>query len=307
VPERDWERLGELAEGLKAGAVGVSPEGFGLLGAVREPADGGLLERMKARRTRLLRVEAGAMTSVWEGPGWVQALDCSGTVGVVLGATLRPSGTGSDYHLLVSSDGGRAWQARGPVGVPSISQVLALSERDIWVLGVGALGHTVDGGATWTEVHLGGERDPRTERLRRVEGGVALLGQGLSLSPDGGNSWSRREVGASRVVDVDGAFVAALGEGQARVGERQDTEVRWGEPLPAGREPVRLVATGGVLRLLTRGVDPARGVEPVLHVSEDGGHTWSHHPLPLGPRVELAGGEWGLGVDAGGVLLGRLA
>jgi photosystem II stability/assembly factor-like uncharacterized protein len=307
VPERDWERLGELAGGLKASAVGVGPEGLGLLGGVEEPAEGGLLERMKARRARLLRVAAGNLTSVWEGAGWVQALECSGPVGAAIIATLRASGTGSDYQLLVSVDGGREWRARGPVGVPTLSQVLAVSEREFWVLGAGFLGRTADGGATWTEVRLGGERQPRTERLRRVEGGVALLGQGVSLSPDGGQTWSPREVGASRVVDVDGAFVAALVEGQARVGERQDSGVRWGEPLPAGREPVRLVATEGVLRVLTRGVDPARGVEPALHVSEDGGQTWSHHPLPLGLRVDISGREWGLGVDAGGVLLGRLA
>ncbi|HEX8539951.1 MAG TPA: neuraminidase [Cystobacter sp.] len=307
MPERDWERLGELAGGLKASAVGVGPEGLGLLGGVEEPAEGGLLERMKARRARLLRVAAGNLTSVWEGAGWVQALECSGPVGAAIIATLRASGTGSDYQLLVSVDGGREWRARGPVGVPTLSQVLAVSEREFWVLGAGFLGRTADGGATWTEVRLGGERQPRTERLRRVEGGVALLGQGVSLSPDGGQTWSPREVGASRVVDVDGAFVAALVEGQARVGERQDSGVRWGEPLPAGREPVRLVATEGVLRVLTRGVDPARGVEPALHVSEDGGQTWSHHPLPLGLRVDISGREWGLGVDAGGVLLGRLA
>ena len=307
MPERDWERLGELAGGLKASAVGVGPEGLGLLGGVEEPAEGGLLERMKARRARLLRVAAGNLTSVWEGAGWVQALECSGPVGAAIIATLRASGTGSDYQLLVSVDGGREWRARGPVGVPTLSQVLAVSEREFWVLGAGFLGRTADGGATWTEVRLGGERQPRTERLRRVEGGVALLGQGVSLSPDGGQTWSPREVGASRVVDVDGAFVAALVEGQARVGERQDSGVRWGEPLPAGREPVRLVATEGVLRVLSRGVDPARGVEPALHVSEDGGQTWSHHPLPLGLRVDISGREWGLGVDAGGVLLGRLA
>ncbi|MGZ3459262.1 MAG: hypothetical protein ACXU86_12255 [Archangium sp.] len=66
------------------------------------------------------------------------------------------------------------------------------------------------------------------------------------------------------------------------------------------------MASEGVLRLLTRSVDPSKGPDPVLHVSEDGGNTWSHHPLPLGPQVDIAGREWGLGVDLRGAVHGRM-
>jgi photosystem II stability/assembly factor-like uncharacterized protein len=306
VPEKDWERLGELSEGLKVGAVAASREGFGLIGAAVEPSGGNLLERMRGRRAQLHRVAAGVVTKTWDGPGWIQALDCNGAVAVAVGGTLKPSGSGSDYHLLVSTDGGREWQARGPVGAPSLGQVLAISAQEVWVLGAWFLGRTVDGGATWTELELGGERNPHTERLRRMNGGVALLGRTLALTSDGGATWSQLDVGATRVVDGEGAFVAALVDGQARVGERQGNEVRWLEPLPTGREPLRLAATEGVLRLLTRGTDPSKGTDLALHQSEDGGQTWSHHPLPLGPLVDIAGREWGLGVDAGGAILGRV-
>ncbi|WP_257462256.1 beta propeller repeat protein [Archangium lipolyticum] len=306
MPEKDWERLGELSEGLKIGAVAASREGFGLIGAVVEPPAGSLLERMKGRRAQIHRVAAGSVSRTWEGPGWVQALDCDGALSVAIGATLKPSGSGSDYHLLVSTDGGREWQTRGPVGAPSLGQVLAVSAQEVWVLGAWFLGRTADGGATWTELELEGERNPHTERLRRVEGGVALLGRGLSVTTDGGATWSQVDVGAARVVDVDGAFVAAVVEGQARVGERQGSEVRWLEPLPAGREPLRLVATEGVLRLLTRGADPSKGTDLALHQSEDGGRTWSNHSLPIGPQVDIAGREWGLGVDVRGAVYGRV-
>jgi photosystem II stability/assembly factor-like uncharacterized protein len=307
VPEKDWERLGELSEGLKVGAVAASREGFGLIGAVAEPPGISLLERMKARRAQIHRAAAGSVTKTWEGPGWIQALDCHGQLAVAIGGSLKPSGSGSDYHLLVSTDGGHQWQGRGLVGAPSLGQVLALSEREVWVLGAYFLGRTTDGGASWMELELEGERNPHTERLRRVEGGVALLGKTLSVSTDGGATWSQLNVGASRVVDVDGAFVAAVVDGQARVGERQGSEVRWLEPLPQGREPLRLVAAEGVLRLLTRTVDPSKGAELALHQSEDGGQTWSTHVLPIGSPVDIAGREWGLGVDAGGALFGRLA
>jgi hypothetical protein len=306
VPEKDWERLGELSEGLKIGAVAASHEGFGLVGAVVEPSGGSLLERMRGRRAQIHRVAAGSVSRTWEGPGWVQALDCDGALAVAIGSTLKPSGSGSDYHLLVSTDGGREWQTRGPVGAPSLGQVLAVSEQEVWVLGAWFLGRTADGGATWTELELEGERNPHTERLRRVEGGVALLGRGLSLTTDGGATWSQVDVGAARVADVAGAFVAAVVDGQARVGERQGSEVHWLEPLPKGREPLRLVATDGVLRLLTRGADPSKGPDLALHQSEDGGRTWSNHSLPIGPQVDIAGREWGLGVDVRGAVYGRL-
>ncbi|OJT18765.1 neuraminidase [Archangium sp. Cb G35] len=306
MPEKDWEKLGELSEGLKAGAVAASREGFGLIGAVAEPPGISLLERMKARRAQIHRAAAGAVTKTWEGPGWIQALDCHGALGVAIGGSLKPSGSGSDYHLLVSTDGGQQWQGRGVVGAPSLGQVLAVSEREVWVLGAYFLGRTTDGGASWMELELEGERNPHTERLRRVEGGVALLGRTLSVSTDGGSTWSQLNVGAARVVDVDGAFVAAVVDGQARVGERQGSEVRWLEPLPLGREPLRLVASEGTLRLLTRGVDPSKGPDPALHVSEDGGRTWASYSLPLGPQVDIAGREWGLGVDIRGGIYGRV-
>jgi photosystem II stability/assembly factor-like uncharacterized protein len=308
VPERDWERLGELSEAVKVGAVAASREGFGLLGVTSEPSGGSLLERMKGRRAQLFRATAHAVSLTWEGPGWVQALDCHGATAACIFATLKPTGSGSDYHLLVSTDGGQSWQTRGPVGAPSLGQVLVVSEQELWVLGAWFLGRTTDGGATWTELELEGERNPHTERLRRVDGGAAVLGRGVSLSTDGGAAWRQQDVGASRVVDAEGAFVAAVVDGQARVGERQGTEVRWLEPLPKGREPLRLVAAEGVLRLLTRGADPSKGADPALHVSEDGGRSWSHHSLPLGgPHADIAGREWGLGVALRGVVYGRMA
>ncbi|ATB31219.1 neuraminidase [Melittangium boletus] len=307
MPERDWERLGELAEGGKVGAVVASQDGFGLIGAVTEPSTGSLLERMKSRRARLLRVAEGAVLQTWEGPGWIQALDSQGPLAAAIVATLKPSGSGSDYHLLLSTDGGREWSTRGLVSAPSLAQVRIVSEQEVWVLGAWYLGFSTNGGATWAEVELEGERNPHTERLRRVDGGMALLGKGLTVEPRGSPQVRLLETGASRLVDVDGAFVAALVDGQARVGERQEAGVRWLEPLPPGREPLRLAASEGVLRLLTRGADPSKGADPVLHVSEDGGTTWSHLSLPLGPHVDIAGREWGLGVHVNGTVYGRVA
>jgi len=307
VPEKDWERQGELPEGTKMGAVAASRGGFGLVGAVVEPEAGSLLDRMRGRRTRIFRVAAGSFTPSWEGPGWVQAMDCNGPLCAAIGATLKPSGSGSDYHLMVSTDGGREWQTRGRVDAPSVGQVLAVSADEVWVLGAYFLGLTTDGGASWTELELEGERNPHSERLRRVEGGVSLLGpNGMGVSRDGGASWTFLDLEGLRLVDVDDTYVVAVAEGVVRVGERQGDDIRWLPPLPEGREPLRLVSSEGVLRVLTRSADPSRGVDLAIHSSEDGGQTWSHHSLPLGPQVDIAGREWGLGVDLRGGVYGRV-
>jgi photosystem II stability/assembly factor-like uncharacterized protein len=307
VAERDWEKLGELADGLRVGAVAAGREGFGLVGTMSEPTTGSLPERMRARRAQLHRVTAKGLERVYEGLGWIQALDCQGTLCAALGATLKGSGSGSDYHLLVSTDGGKQWSLRGPVPATSASQVLAVSADEAWVLGAYYLGRTADGGATWTEVMaLEGERNPHQERLRRVERGVAVLGKGLCLTQDGGATWKSEGPGNARWVDVDGAYVVAVEGNQPRLGERRGGEVRWGSPMPSGREPLRLTVEGSTVRVLTRNADPAKGVELQVHVSEDGGKSWSTQKLDTGAHTDIAG-RHGLGTDMRGRVFGRLA
>ncbi|ADO76006.1 WD40/YVTN/BNR-like repeat-containing protein [Stigmatella aurantiaca] len=306
MAETSWEKRGSLAEGLRAGAVAASRDGFGLVSAVAEPSAGALQDRMRGRRAHVYRATSHGLERVYEGPGWIQALDCHGALCAALGATLKASGSGSDYHLLVSTDGGRQWVVKGPVPVPSAVQVLGVSTEEFWVLGAYYLGRTLDGGATWEEVELEGERNPHAERIRRTEQGVALLGKGLALTRDGGGTWSRESAGAARLVDVDGAYVVAVDGTQARLGERRGGEVRWLSALPAGREPLRLTAEGAVVRVLTRNADPGKGVEPSVHVSEDGGKTWSVQKHELGPHADIAG-PYGLGTDLRGGVFGRVA
>lgn len=306
MADKDWERLGELAADLRVGPVSASRDGFGLVGTTVEPPTGTLADRLRARRAQLHRVTARGVERVYEGPGWIQAVDCHGALCMALGATLKPTGSGSDYHLLVSTDGGRQWTLRGPVGAPSAAQVLVAGADEAWVLGAWFLARTADCGATWTEVALEGERQAQAERLRRVERGVAVLGSGLRHTRDGGATWGRETWGQARLVDVDGVHVLSVENGQARVGERRAAEVRWLAPLPAGREPLRLAAAGSVLRVLTRHAEPGKGVEPAVHASEDGGRSWSTQRLEVGPHADIAG-PYGLGTDMRGRVLGRLS
>ncbi len=307
MADKAWDKLGELTEGPRVGPVAASREGFGLVGAVIEPTTGAIQERMKHRRSQLYRVTAQGVERTYEGPGWPQALDCHAGVCMALGATLKASGSGSDYHLLASTDGGKSWSVRGPVtGAPSASQVLVVSAKEAWVLGAYFLARTGDGGASWTEVALEGERNPHSERLRRTERGVALLGQGVASTQDGGATWKREAATVARVVDLEAGYLLALEGGQARVGERRAGEVRWLGALPPGKEPLRLAVEGTTLRVLTRGADPSKGVDAAVHLSTDGGKTWSTQELPVGPHMDISG-PYGLGTDMRGQVFGRLA
>jgi hypothetical protein len=107
-------------------------------------------------------------------------------------------------------------------------------------------------------------------------------------------------------VDLEGAYVLQADNGQARVGERRGGEPRALAPLPPGRDPLRLTLEGSTLRVLTRGADPSKGVEAAVHVSGDGGKSWSTHKLQVGPHMDIAG-PYGLGTDMRGRVFGRLS
>ena len=73
-----------------------------------------------------------------------------------------------------------------------------------------------------------------------------------------------------------------------------------------GRLGLRLVAEGSLLRVLSRGVDPAEGARMMLHRSEDAGRSWSHANLAVSPSCDIAGLSSGIGADmAGGLYIPR--
>ena len=46
--------------------------------------------------------------------------------------------------------------------------------------------------------------------------------------------------------------------------------------------------------MLTRSADASKGVDAAVHVSEDGGKTWSTQKLALGPHMDIAARAFGL-------------
>lgn len=303
--EKNWTQKGALPSGALPKAVAVSPEGYGLVAAYVDPAEGPPSEQLRQRKAQLLRVTASGAEQVYEAAGWIASLDGHGSLWFALGATLKAAGAGSDYRLLRSTDGGKTWQGRGTIPAPSAAQVLAVDERQAWVLGAGYLGVTLDGGASWQTVQLQGERNPTLERLRRAGNSVALVGRGLAFSLDFGNSWARDEVGGAQVHDFDGEYLVVSKGNQVGVGRRQGNAITWLTGLPADRHPLRITSTGPVVRILSRAADPSRnGVDLTVYRSEDGGKAWTGIPLGLRAEADIAG-EYGLGVNLAGELQGN--
>lgn len=303
-----WTLIGELSGKPEIKAVVASPQGYGVIGCTLEPADGELVARMRARRAQIIRATADGLKVVYEGAGWPVAIDAVGKVWFAIGGVLKEAGEGSDYRLLRSTDAARTWEERGPIPAGSITQVLAVSDEEAWIRGAKTLARTTDGGATWKRVSLQGERQLFRERWRRDGGGVAMIGDGIASTRDGGETWHYEPTPSTSVYDLDGQYVLAARDERPLIGRRaEQTEPTWFATLPLNREPLRLTVSGDTFRVLTRRADPSHGAGIKLHRSTNGGASWSQQSLGLRPTVDIAGAEFGLGVDLFRRVYGRLA
>jgi hypothetical protein len=238
---------------------GVSPcvvtgDGTGLIGTTVDSGEDDIVARLEGRRTTIHRVTSAGLLDVYEGPGGIVAFDGVDDVRVAIRGTLKEAGEGSDYHLLVSADGGWTFMERGPIEVLSIQDVLVASADEITVHGARTLARTRDGGDSWEALAPREEWDIVRERLRR-----------------------------------DGH------------------ETEWSSKVPDDRLLLRVTIEGNVVRILTRAIDPDGGTGIQVFRSENGGRSFRRQEFSLSPVVDIAGAEYGMGVDLMGRIHGRLA
>ena len=135
-----------------------------------------------------------------------------------------------------------------------------------------------------------------------------MSGDGIAGTRDGGETWHYEPTPNASVYDLDGQYVLAARDKRPLIGRRgEQTEPTWFATLPPNREPLRMTVSGDTFRVLTRHADPARGADIKLHRSTNGGASWSQQSLGLRPTVDIAGVEFGLGVDLRRRVYGRLA
>jgi photosystem II stability/assembly factor-like uncharacterized protein len=299
-----WKKVADLPDRAGVGAVRASADGYGLLGIEVSGEKGTPAEKLKASRAAILRATADGTAPRYEGAGWIVSLDGAGAVWFAVQATLKSSGSGSDYKLLRSTDGGLQWEERAVIAARSVKSVLAIDVDRAWVHGAGLLAATKDGGESWTPVKLSGDRDPTRERLRRDGKVIAVAADGaVHASADGGATF--------RSVTFPGGAAYDIASGRALVsseaGEVTIAPLETAGPVVTipmkDRQGLRLVVDGLALRVLSRGADPSKGARMMIHESHDGGRSWSHTPIVASPRCDIAGMDFGVGDDnMGGVL-----
>lgn len=296
--EPDWKRVATIDGNPEVRAIRASESGYGLIGTRHRPPQGDAITQLRQSRASIFRATSAGITPVFEGAGWIEAIDGVGATWFAVRAALQGD-AGADYSLLRSTDGGARWEERGPIYVRSLSHVLAIDENVAWVHGALSLSSTSTGGREWVEIKAPGVRNAHRETLQRDDSnGVLLLGDdGVALTKDGGATFSPIRMPGPVQDFTRGVFLLTV-SGVTSLATADSPPV----PVAEHRLPLRLVIEGNVRRVLSRGADPAKGPRMGIHRSDDGGKTWSRFPRELTPACDIAGRDFGLGLDVAGAV-----
>lgn len=231
--------------------------------------DGGPFVPIEQRRLAAWRVEGARATAVGpEGPGWYQAAAQAGGEVWAVAATLLPSGSGAAYRLIVG--GAAGWEDRGPIPASSIGQVATDGHGGGWVVGVGQLYRTLDGGGRW-EVVVGAPAPGNVAETMGIPeaDGLVVGGGALLRTENGGLTW--RTLLAEPVLATDGTWVVSGSADKLTVSRRAgDKLVKTGE-LAGGWQADAVFGSGDLVRI--RATKLGSGTVTVLE-SRDGGKTF---------------------------------
>jgi photosystem II stability/assembly factor-like uncharacterized protein len=285
MPISDWAVRGALP------ARNFKPEGVRVLGPQRAVLAGYLDEgKLEKNQAVIYLVDQGGARQVHSEQGWIEALDVAGSVAFAVHAILKPDGSGSQYGLRKSLDGGATWSLAGPIPAPSVTQILAVSAQEAWVLGEGVLMQTTDAGSSWYPVNAPGERNSVVERLARVGEAVLILGDGVLATRDGGNSWEQRGFDGLRVGAVSGGMVAAYSPTEVRLGLINEGGGTWYASFAKKMVPFRLLAEGDSAWMLAlpmgEGSGERIGSGVLLYETQDRGKSWQSVLIRCSPREE---------------------
>jgi len=285
MPISDWAVRGTLP------ARNFKPEAVRVLGPERALVAGYLDEgRLEKNQAAIYLVDRNEARQVHSEQGWIEALDVAGSVAFAVHAILKPDGSGSQYGLRKSVDGGATWKLAGPIPAQSVTQLLAVSGEEAWVLGEGVLMQTTDSGSSWYPVTAPGERNSAVERLARVGEAVLILGEGVLASRDGGNSWEQRGFEGLRVGAVSGGMVAAYSPTEVRLGIINEAGGTWYASFAKKMVPFRLVTEGDRAWMLAlpmgEGSGERIGSGVLLYETRDSGKSWQSVLIRCSPREE---------------------
>ncbi|GDX81252.1 hypothetical protein LBMAG42_30630 [Deltaproteobacteria bacterium] len=209
--------------------------------------EGGPFAPIEQRRLAAWRIDgAQAMAMGPEGPGWYQAAAQVGGEVWAVAATLLPSGSGATYRLVVG--GAAGWEDRGPIPASSIGHVATDGRGGGWVVGVGQLFRTRDGGASWVGVTGAPAPGNVAETLGMPGPDELIVGGGALLrTEDGGATW--RALLAQPVLATDGTWVVSGTAERLVVSRRSGDNLTQTAEIEGGWQPDAVFGAGEVVRI----------------------------------------------------------
>jgi len=261
-----WSTVADLPGDFKVARIVAAPDP--VLVGHRAP---GQTPRASDRVATVFTVDGGAVSSPWSAPGYFVDADALGAEVWAVHAVRRPEGEGSNYALVLSTDGGRTWQERGPIPADSLRRIRVEGDGCGWAHGVENLLRSCDRGSTWSTVEASGFRRAVGEPLAVAPGGTAVLGgRMLQRTTDGGATWT--PLSHDEVVATDGTFVVA--RKPVRVGRIAGDVVAWAGQYPGEYEPDGVAHVGEEVWVRAAPLGRGAGSYIMLLYSADGGNTF---------------------------------
>lgn len=236
---------------------------------------------------------------LFEEPGKILGLDGFGDTVWALHAKGAPA----VYSLLLSTNGGDDWLDAGAVDINTRCRLLAVSNKEVWLLGLNTFLKTTDRGKSWVKLEAPGERSALKERLSIEGERIILLSSGAAYSTgDGGETW--------KVVDLEGGRACAVAATALLVRD-QENAIHLGAVTPKGMqwmgsfghamEPFRLVLDGDAMRFLAMPAAPEENPGMFFFQTTDRGGNWE--PILLPCRVIEGAAD--LGPEGSGYAIGH--
>lgn len=242
----------------------------------------------------LWRLNGAEMKEVHRFPGAVIEMSGQGrTWFVMLSLPVPGDRRERRYQLVRSTDDGLTWEERGDV--VNTGALLTLSANEVWILS-DPVARSADGGRTFQEVSLPGERDTISERLSLGRKGEVLLTgpRGLLRMGRDGVLKEQDALEGWNVTAAAGGYFGGNHDGVLAI--RKDAPGATWVPFKRGEFRISsMAADGEVIRVLLHPVDPSKGGTQ-YHVSMDGGRTWRHED-PGFLRAALSGRRMGVARD----------